>query len=334
MKCVRLLLVLVWMWMPPSTGAQDSADAEAFYRGKNITYLVSGSIGNGYDLYARLITKYMERHLPETSIRVQNVQRAGGILAANQIYSATPDGLTLGSLNAGLVYIQLQGVEGANFDLAKFEWVGKAGSDPRVIFTGNSGKFQNFEEMLVADKPLLFVSTSGIGTSAHNESLILARALGLDMRLVVYRTSNDSLMSLFRGEVDARVSSYSTARRYVQSGSARVLAKIGNQIPGLDSVPDVYDYTVDDSARRLLNLIENTSSLTRYTVMTPGVDPHRVAYMRQIYRDALSDPRLLAEAESLELPIEPAYGEELQNMIDEVLNQPQSTIQSIRASLQ
>src|SRR5574340_467183 len=80
-----------------------------FYKGKAITYIVATKPGGGYDIYARLIGKYMEKYIPNSTVTVKNVAGAGHILGANETFLAKPDGLTIGNFNSGLVYAQLMG---------------------------------------------------------------------------------------------------------------------------------------------------------------------------------------------------------------------------------
>ena len=42
--------------------AQDSA--AQFYNGKQITMIVGSSAGGGYDIYARLVSRHMPKHIP------------------------------------------------------------------------------------------------------------------------------------------------------------------------------------------------------------------------------------------------------------------------------
>ncbi len=88
-----------------SLGAPALADsATDFFKGKTMTYIVATSPGGGYDTYARLIAKHMEKYLPVGKIIVKNVPGAGHIIGANQLYAAKPDGLTIGTFNTGLIY--------------------------------------------------------------------------------------------------------------------------------------------------------------------------------------------------------------------------------------
>src|SRR5689334_24897784 len=78
--------------------AQSVAD---FYRGKQITLVTSGSVGGGYDQYARLLAKHMPRFIPgNPTIVVQNMPGADGLRAANYLYNvAAQDGSGIGGLS-------------------------------------------------------------------------------------------------------------------------------------------------------------------------------------------------------------------------------------------
>ena len=102
MKMLRTLLVgmAAAVALAGSAMAQEGAD---FFKGKTMTYIVATSPGGGYDTYARLIAKYMEKYLPVSNIIVKNVPGAGHIIGANQLYAAKPDGLTIGTFNTGRI---------------------------------------------------------------------------------------------------------------------------------------------------------------------------------------------------------------------------------------
>jgi hypothetical protein len=69
------------MLVPPAL-----ADAvEDFYRGKTVTIVVGFSTGNGADSYARLLSRFMGKHIPgNPSIIVQNMPGAGSLVAAGR----------------------------------------------------------------------------------------------------------------------------------------------------------------------------------------------------------------------------------------------------------
>ena len=130
----RWLLLTAAVLLVPSSASAASND---MFRGKTITYIVATTAGGGYDTYGRMIARYMPKYLPGARVIVRNVPGAGNIIGANAIYTARPDGLTIGMFNTGLIYNQLIGAAGMNFDIGKFSFLGKA-ADPwgneRIFF--------------------------------------------------------------------------------------------------------------------------------------------------------------------------------------------------------
>src|SRR4051812_32220364 len=88
-----LLLTAVVAAPLPAT-AQDAGD---FYRGRTISVIVGFGAGGGYDLYARLLGRYLGNHIPgQPSIVVQNMDGAGSVRATNHVYAvAAKDGTVI-----------------------------------------------------------------------------------------------------------------------------------------------------------------------------------------------------------------------------------------------
>ena len=78
-------------------GASPAVAQEPFYKGKTINIMVGFGPGGGYDLYARLLARVLGNHIPGVpNVVVQNMTGAGGVRAANHVFTAAPkDGLTV-----------------------------------------------------------------------------------------------------------------------------------------------------------------------------------------------------------------------------------------------
>src|ERR1700761_4089355 len=139
---IKMVTVIVALL---SVGAESARD---FFKGKTITYIVATSPGGGYDTYGPLVARYMNKYLPDSKIMVRNVPGAGHVIGANTIYAAKPDGLTIGTFNTGLIYLQLLHESGVRFDLAKMSWVGKAASDPRVLVLSKSSGIKDVRQLM------------------------------------------------------------------------------------------------------------------------------------------------------------------------------------------
>jgi tripartite-type tricarboxylate transporter receptor subunit TctC len=295
--------------------------AEPFYQGKTITYIVATKPGGGYDVYARLIAEYMEKYLPGAKVRVSNVPGAGHIVGTNQLYVADPDGLTIGTFNTGLIYAQLLGSEGVRFDLRKLSWIGKAASDPRCLLVSEKSGLTSVADLQASKDPILFGS-SGVGTTSHNESMLLAYVLDFPIKVIAGFSGNEAQLSMMRGEIAASFSSYSSLRPFVENRYGRFIAHVGGDGVVEADIPAARDMVRGEDKLALISLMEALCGLARLTAAPPGVPADRLEVLRTAYRRALEDPKLLERAAKLQIPIVSLYGEDVAARVAAALDQP------------
>jgi tripartite-type tricarboxylate transporter receptor subunit TctC len=60
--------------------------------------------------------------------------------------------------------------------------------------------------------------------------------------------------------------------------------------------------------------------------VAPGVPADRVATLRAAFRATMADPQFLAEAQKLNLDVDPIQGEELQTLVQRMLATPAATV--------
>ena len=66
--------------------------------------------------------------------------------------------------------------------------------------------------------------------------------------------------------------------------------------------------------------------MSRLTAGPPDIPHDRLAALRTAFRMAMEDKELLAKTDKLGLPIDPAYGDDVQQMVRHALNQSPETI--------
>lgn len=304
----------------PAAQAQDGKD---FFDGKTVTYVVATNPGGGYDYYGRLVSKYMEKHLPGSTFVVRNMPGAGHIIGANFVYASKPDGLTLGTFNTGLLFSQLLASEGVRFDLRKMSWIGKAASDPYIFTAGLHTDVETVDDIRAMDRPFK-LPVAGLGATDYNYGAMFERALGVDLDLITGFGGNENEMSLLREEMDGIIGSFSSIEPFILAGNARYVFGVGDGIP--EGVPQGRDFAVDDTGKGLIAIIDSLGSLSRFTAGPPGIPEDRLQALRDAYEAALSDPELLAEAEAAKRPIDFKRGEDMVPLIEAALNQPPETI--------
>jgi len=255
----------------------DGASADEFYKGKTITYVVATSPGGTFDTLARLIGRHVEKQFGAT-VLMRNVPGTGHIIGANTVYSAKPDGLTIGTFNRGLIYTQLLSQAGVKFDLEKMSWIGKAVSDTRSLVLGTNSGFKNFEEFAASSLPPKLAS-AGVGSSSYIDIKILMQALRIKAEIVHGFQGTEGEMSMRRGEVAGTLGATASLKPFVKNGYGFYALEVGGT-PG-SSVPQARDFAKDERSRAMMALIEAQSSLGRLTAGPPGIREDRLKGLLQ-----------------------------------------------------
>ncbi len=305
------------------------ASGSEYFEGKNVSYIVATNAGGGYDAYARLIGGYIEHYLNADHVIIRNVPGAGHIVGANTLARSKPDGLTIGTFNAGLIYGQLQGKKVMRFDLRDFGWIGKAAGEPRAIIVSVKCPIKTMEDLVAAEEPVIFAG-AGIGSASYADTRLLSEALGLNIKIIPGYGGTEGEMAMMRGEICGQVASTSSVQGFVDAGYGSYILAIGGDI---DGVPNAMEYANSDRAKRIVELISALAQLGRITAAPPGTSDAQLNALRAAYKSALEDPALLAEAKRKGRPIDPAFGDDVKQLVAAALDQTPEITQIISKSL-
>jgi len=124
--------------------AQSPAD---FYKGKIVNIIVGFGPGGGYDLYARLLSRHLGRHIPgNPNVVVQNMDGAGSIRAANYVYAVAPkDGTAIAAVNQNAPLYQLLGGAGAQYEASRLQWLGSMANSNGIVYTWHTSSRKDCE---------------------------------------------------------------------------------------------------------------------------------------------------------------------------------------------
>ena len=302
----RILLPSLLCWILSAISVQAEDSEKAFYAGKTVRMVVGSGVGGGYDVFSRLIAPYLAKTLGTTVI-VENVPGAGGLLALNRLYMAPPDGLQI-SLSQGTMaaFAQLTGDQAARFDLAKFTYLATVGAPPGLWLVGPDSPIREVQQALDARKKWRWASaggTSGLGIGAA----FTCEALKLDCHIVQgYKASSDAGLSVTRGEMDALYVPESSANHFVKSKQTWALATISRtKSRFFPDRPTVFEAAkIDADGTWLLDFFANIEGLGRLLMAPPGIPPERLAYLQAAVKETLANPQLIAEGERMERIIE------------------------------
>lgn len=281
----------------PALAADSARD---FYKGKTVTIYVPFGPGGGYDTYARIMAPHFSKYLDANFI-VQNKPGAGGIIGINTSYLGPKDGTNLvfyqGSSAAA---IQSVGAKNARFDLLKMNHIATVAFSPWLLVVQPKSKANTIEDLKNFGRTITF-GGSGISSAASSGGRMACMALRLDCKLIPgYKGSRASALALARGEVDAYYVSDSSAFRYVKAGNAKPIVVFGptksNFFPNVKTIFDVAK--VDERGKWLIDFHKKLESLGRVLSGPPGIPEDRVALLRKMANDILTDPKFLEEAKA------------------------------------
>src|SRR5262245_17884587 len=108
--------------------------APDFYKGRQIQLIVGYEAGNDYDIGARMLAKYLPRHIPgQPAIIVQNMPQAQSIVAANHLYLRAPrDGTVIASLSRNFPNQAVMGQTNVEADPRRLTWLGATSFPGRI----------------------------------------------------------------------------------------------------------------------------------------------------------------------------------------------------------
>jgi tripartite-type tricarboxylate transporter receptor subunit TctC len=335
-KLLGSLILAPFIFTVSTPAAQ--ANRHDFYSGKTIRLIVGYAPGGGYDFYARLVARYMGKHIPgNPAFVVENMPGAGSLASANYIYKLVkPDGLTLGHFSGSLFPLQAMGQKEISFDAARFEYVGAVAKVEIVCGFPKTGGIDSPEKWLVAKTPPRLGGTAP-GTGGHDTSRLLGATIGVPMQLVLgYKSTGEMRLAIERNELNGLCTGWESFRslwkKQIDSGEfAIILQVLAKPHADLPKVPLAINYAKTDEARQLLQLgAHDVAAIARPFVMSPGTAKGRIQIMRKAFAATMSDPGFLADAERANLDISPLTGEELAKTVHGIIKTPPALLSKLK----
>src|SRR4029453_1115782 len=133
-----------------SVSAASAQSPAEFYKGKNVDLYIGYSVGGGYDVYARILARFMGKHIPgNPNVVPKNMEGAGSLRLANWLYNVAPkDGTPFGIIGRGTGFDTLLGNKAGQFDATKYTWIGSANNEVSICVAWNTSGVTKFEDLL------------------------------------------------------------------------------------------------------------------------------------------------------------------------------------------
>ena len=296
--------------------AQDAAE---FYKGNVIKWIVPYKPGGGYDEYSRAIAPFMEKYTG-ARVDIENMPGAGGMKGANEIFNSPADGLTVGIINgSAMVTNQLSGIEGASYKIADYNYLGRMVADLRVLVVGINSPLQSFGDLQASESDIV-IGATGLGGSTYVDAVITGPALGIKQKIVHgFDNSGDVRQAMLRGDVTGMWGSLGSALQGVADGDHRIVVQSDlTRSPLLPDVPSIFEFVdaLPNAAevKPILAAWDALNAVGRPVAAPPGVPEDRLAFLRDAFGKAMSDPEFIKMMTDAERELSFIDGDQMGNV--------------------
>ncbi|MSP38603.1 MAG: hypothetical protein EXR70_08950 [Deltaproteobacteria bacterium] len=327
-------------------GSLARAQSEPFYKDKTVRIVIGFTPGGFYDRWARLLSRYMPKYVPgNPNFLVQNMPGASSVIAANYVYNLSKaDGLTLLVPINSLYLDQVVGRKEVKFDMRKFEFIGSQEKTPTMLYFRADSTFKTLTDIINAKEPPKCGST-GTASTGYLLAQIMDEAFKAKMTTVTgYQGGSEIDIAAERGEIVCRGMDIpphfgrEPFDSWHKKGFDRHILQSGpKRDPRMGDAPTLFElmdqYKTSDAVRRAARIIMASGDFGRPMLAGPGNPPERIKLLRDAYAKAMRDPALIEEAKKGQMDMEYTSGEDLQNLMKDLLNQPREAIDRVKKIL-
>ena len=304
----------------PAGGATEAAgDPGAFFEGKTITIIVPYNPGGGFDNFVRLLEPHLEEELGDVQVNVENRPGGGGLIGANEVFQAEPDGLTIGLINyPGAVFAEATEAEGVTFENSEWTFLARLGAINPIVYTNENSGYSDFQSMIDSEKPIKF-GIGGVGSDAYYATVVMSEVLEFPAEIIAgYPGGGEADAALLVGEVDASVGSIDATLGRIGGTATNINVLIGTE-PN-QKVPDVPLITEFGEAEQqeVLTALASIYDLERTLVGPPGIEEERAQFLADAIYAAASGGGYEEDMAAAELTASPMERSEVMARVEKV----------------
>ena len=242
----RLLFAAGWILIACAAPIET---VSAQYPTKAVTIVVPFPPGGGTDTGARYLAQKLADRWGKPVI-VENKPGAGGLIGADFVARAAPDGYTLlmGNLQTQAVNPSLQRKKMTYNPATAFAPISLVAELPLVLLVHPSIAAKNTKEFIALAKAKpneLTYSSAGNGSSTHLAASLFENASGTKLFHVPYKGGGPAMADLLAGHVNLTFLTVLESTPHIKSGKVRALAVTSNaRTAALPDVPTIAESAV------------------------------------------------------------------------------------------
>lgn len=194
---------------------------------RNITMVIPFAAGGGIDASGRIQAQRMSDLLKRTVV-VDNVGGGGGVIGAQRVANAAPDGYTLLMGNSGThAYTPGLRLKPPYNALTDFAPVGLVTESPRILLVRKDLPVSNLPEFvayLKKNHATMQFASAGVGSATHLPCELLNMTVGAKVTHIPFRGAGPAMQELISGRVDYFCDTIQTGVGQAKAGTVKAIA--------------------------------------------------------------------------------------------------------------
>jgi tripartite-type tricarboxylate transporter receptor subunit TctC len=217
--------------------------AQTAWPNRSVRMISSSPPAGASDILTRTISNELQSHLGQSFV-IENRPGGGGIIGADLVAKAAPDGYTWLTTAVASQAINATLMPHQPYNPRKdFRHVTILGRLPLVMLVNKDLPVRNVQEYvaLAKQKPgQLNFGTGGVGTLHHMTGQLLKLAAGIDIVHVPYRGAQASTQDLLGGRIESMFDSLPSAAPHIRNGVVRAIAVCtAERSPSFPEIPTI-----------------------------------------------------------------------------------------------
>ncbi len=266
--------------------------AQAKWPEKPIKIVLPFGPGGVADVTARILAAKLTDKFGQ-QVLIENMPGPGGINAARSVINAPPDGYTMAYVTNG-TSISVAAFNKLPFDPVKdLQMVSMAGTFDLVFAVDAASEYKTLGDFIKAAKAnpgKLNIGTTLLGGTQNLGAELFKSMTGLNVQIVVYKTSPDIVVAMLRNDVQMMIDFPPAVQGQVNDGKVRILASSGpKRSQFMLKVP-----TVDEAG------VKGYEVISWNGIGVPKGTPQEVIdTMGKAMREVLASPEIKAQYEKV-----------------------------------
>jgi tripartite-type tricarboxylate transporter receptor subunit TctC len=278
---------------------------------RTLEVIVPVTAGGPLDGMVRLILPFVAERIPGLRPVVINRPGAGGQIGLEATFNAAPDGYTIGATSMPL-HQAIPVERPTRYRSMDFAFLANVVEDPNAFYVATDSPFRSVADIIArarAAPGTISCGSTGIGSDDHLFLIAFESSARIPPLVHVPFNGNAVLFpQLLGGHLDLAAVNISDAIALKRDGKVRALATAAEARSR---------YAPEVPTMRELGF-PITGSASRGFVAPPGLPQPIAARLEEAFRGALADPRFVAEADRLYIPLKPVVGAEYRQMAQRI----------------